>query len=878
MQRSLRSLRGHGEQASRMTDDLPKEFWAALSLHWPDLTPKPLQLEGCAALLRGEDCLAVLPTGFGKSFIYQSAAVCSRGVTVVVTPLLALAEDQVRSLDDRGIAAALLTSSMRAERKQQLLDDLEAEDGEPETRLLYLTPEGLQAPATAAVLRRLHVRGRLAAIVVDEAHCVSQWGHSFRPEYLRVGELRKALPPPVPPLVALTATATPRVRDDLIRQLGMRSPKVLSASADRPNLFWEVAVNVPRHTHARHVQRGPSAAAAAAAGAAADGSMEEKEEEEEEEDEEEDEEEEALGAWVEAQEGSGIVYCSRRNETERVAALLCERGIDAEAFHAGLPLERRQRVSADWMVDSTRVIVSTLAFGMGVDKAAVRFVAHWDPPKTMEGLLQEAGRAGRDGRPAVSRVFYSRSRVPPVGSELAPNASVVRYAEAQLTAEAAATCRRAMLLRHFGEVPLAMAGRSCEVDGCEVDGARRCCDLCECRARLLASGLLPTAHTTKVTATAPTTTAALVASGAGGDPSPARWARLGAVRRPGALSSRGARMTAAAKASGPASHAVLSVVLSAPAASPSPPLPSPLLPSPVLPSQGPPTAAAARGGSTLANTCSSAAAAASQLPQVLARGPLHRATVPAWAKRACGGGLSGGNRCIGTGVSSTHGGRGGRGSPGIADGTSDGPATVTAAHASGLPAAATAPPRSHASQASSSSSSTSMSSSHSASHTTTSRSSASAFRAPRRVDPQPCPQDRNPIGLAANDSYLRSVISFSPRPGARTNLGLLSKRTAGAAILVEKGVAGRGGGGGGLLIDALGRVRTGAANDSDDEEAADPEHDVEMATGSCHEGACGGDDDDGSGIRPFRRRPLEDVPHRDAANNRAAKLPRVGAL
>ena len=149
------------------------------------------------------------------------------------------------------------------------------------------------------------------------------------------------------------------------------------------------------------------------------------------------------------------------------------------------------------------------------------------------------------------------------------------------------------------------------------------------------------------------------------------------------------------------------------------------------------------------------------------------------------------------------------------------------------------------------------------------------------MDPQPCPQERNRIGLAANDAYLRSVISFTPRPGARTNLGLLSKRTAGAAILVEKGAAGRdggGGGGGGLLIDTLGRVRTGAANDSDDEEAADPEHDVEMATGSCHEGACGGDDDDGSGIRPFRRRPLEDVPHRDAANNRAAKVPRVGAL
>ena len=890
------------KQASRMTDDLPKEFWAALSLHWPDITPKPLQLEGCAALLRGEDCLAVLPTGFGKSFIYQSAAVCSRGVTVVVTPLLALAEDQVRSLDDRGIAAALLTSSVRAERKQQLLDDLEAEDGEPETKLLYLTPEGLQAPATAVVMRSLHVRGLLAAIVVDEAHCVCKWGHSFRPEYLRVGELRKALPPPVPPLVALTATATPRVRDDLIRQLGMRSPKMLSASADRPNLFWEVAVSVPRHT----VRRRPSAAAAAAAGAAADGSMEveEKEEEEDEEDEDEDEdedEEEALCAWVEAQEGSGIVYCSRRDETERVAALLCERGIDAEAFHAGLPLERRQRVSADWMVDSTRVIVSTLAFGMGVDKAAVRFVAHWDPPKTMEGLLQEAGRAGRDGRPAVSRVFYSRSRLPPVGSELSPNASVVRYAEAQLTAEAAAKpCRRAMLLRHFGEVPLAMTGR-----GCEVDGAWRCCDLCECRARLLASGLLPTAPTTTVTATAPTTTAALVASGAGGDPSPARWARLGAVRRPGVLSSRavlssrGARMTAAAHASvvlsgpashaalsvvmsGPASHAALSVVMSAPVASPSPPppsppLPSPLLPSPLLPSQGPPTAAAARGSSTLANTCSSAAAAASQLPQVLARGPLHRATVPACAKRACGGGLGGGNRCIGTGASSAHGGRGSRGSRGIADGTSDGPITVTAAHASGLPAAATAPPRSHASQASSSSSS-SLSSSHSASHTTTSRSSASAFRPPRRVDPQPCPQERNPIGLAANDAYLRSVISFTPRPGARTNLGLLSKRTAGAAILVEKGAAGRGGGGGGLLIDALGRVRTGAANDSDDEEAADPEHDVAMATGSCHEGACGGDDDDGYGIRPFRRRPLEDVPQRDAANNRAAKVPRVGAL
>jgi hypothetical protein len=156
------------------------------------------------------------------------------------------------------------------------------------------------------------------------------------------------------------------------------------------------------------------------------------------------------------------------------------------------------------------------------------------------------------------------------------------------------------------------------------------------------------------------------------------------------------------------------------------------------------------------------------------------------------------------------------------------------------------------------------------------------------VDHQPCPQERNPIGLAANDAYLRSVISFTPRPGARTNLGLLSKRTAGAAISAEKGVAGgsavadrsavvgRSGGGGGLLIDALGRVRTGAANDGDDDEAADPEHDVEMAIGSCHEGACGGDDDDGSGTRPCRRRPLEDEPHRAAAN--AAKVSRTSAL
>ena len=178
--------------------------------------------------------------------------------------------------------------------------------------------------------------------------------------------------------------------------------------------------------------------------------------------------------------------------------------------------------------------------------------------------------------------------------------------------------------------------------GCEVEGAWRCCDLCECRARLLASGLLPTAPSTTVTAPAPSTTAApstaaLVASGAGGDPSQARRVRLGAVRRPGAHNSRGTLMAAA----GPAPHAVLSALVASPSPPlPSPPLPSPPLPSPLLPSQGPPTAAAARGSSTLENTCSSAATAASQLPQVLARGPLHRATVPAWAKRACGGGLA----------------------------------------------------------------------------------------------------------------------------------------------------------------------------------------------------------------------------------------------
>lgn len=291
----------------------PADLDAALRRHWNfgAASLKPAQAQAIDALLARRDSLVVLATGYGKSLIFQApAAARAAGVTVVLSPLLSLAEDQINDLDERGVAVAVVNSSIDAEKRASLLKDLE-EDDESDVRLLYVTPESLDTPVVAAALKSLHARGLLHAIAVDEAHCVSTWGHDFRKAYARIGEARDALGAPRVPIQALTATATARVRNDIASGLGLaKGHEVVVGSVDRPSIFLSVV-------------RGESVG-------------------------DDDAELRDLCEWVGAAEGAGIVYCRTRKETERVAGALDDAGVDAVAYHGGLDSERRKRLQAEF--------------------------------------------------------------------------------------------------------------------------------------------------------------------------------------------------------------------------------------------------------------------------------------------------------------------------------------------------------------------------------------------------------------------------------------------------------------------------------------------------------------------------------------------------
>ncbi len=415
-----------------------------LSRHWGFSSLKPEQQRAVDAVMAGRDSLVILSTGYGKSLIFQLPAAARPGVTLVVSPLIALAADQLSALEDRDVAAALFAGSLDRDEKARVLrmlghsgvggdDDDEGDDDDPpEISLLYVTPEALRSDALARALARLHARGLVNAIAVDEAHCVSQWGHDFRTSYQAIGAFRARTLAGVP-VQALTATATARVRADITASLGLRDPVVVAASVDRPNIFMEV-VDGTRWA--------------------------------------DDEAEVAdLARWISARgEGAaGLVYCTKRAECERVADALVDAGLDAAAFHAGLDERARARLQREFCGgDGAPILVATVAFGMGVDKPDVRWVAHWDPPKSLEALLQEMGRGGRDGGAAASRVYWTpRRRVrlsDRAGGEGAGEAvplspSLVAYCETR-------TCRRAALLAHFGE------------RGAAAGGHANCCDVC----------------------------------------------------------------------------------------------------------------------------------------------------------------------------------------------------------------------------------------------------------------------------------------------------------------------------------------------------------------------------------------------------------------
>ncbi len=365
---------------------------------------RPLQREICEATLAGRDVFALLPTGGGKSLCFQLPALADEGLTVVVSPLIALMKDQVDALQASGVAATFLNSTLDADEARSRLRGLHR----GEYRLLYAAPERLLLEGWEQNLRNWNVR-RLA---IDEAHCVSEWGHDFRPEYRQLAKLRAILPEA--PVMALTATATERVREDIIRHLALRDPKVFVASFNRPNLTYRVIAKEKPLSQ-------------------------------------------VLEFLWKRQEESGIVYCASRAAAERVADSLAGRGFAARAYHAGLEAETRAANQEAFLRDETRIICATIAFGMGINKPNVRWIIHHDLPKNIEGYYQETGRAGRDGLPGDCLLLFSPGDIAKQTHFLdeITDAQEQRVARDQLRrmvhyAEGAG-CRRAALLAHFGE-------------------------------------------------------------------------------------------------------------------------------------------------------------------------------------------------------------------------------------------------------------------------------------------------------------------------------------------------------------------------------------------------------------------------------------------
>lgn len=323
---------------------------------------RPGQAEIVSALLAGRDVLAVMPTGAGKSICYQVPALMMPGITVVVSPLVSLMQDQVRALVAAGVKAAYLNNSLTDNQKRLMLR--RAHEGW--YKIIYVAPERLQMPGFLSLAQQLPV----SMVTVDEAHCISQWGQDFRPSYLKIREFLDALPTR-PVVGAFTATATDRVRQDVRLNLGLQSPFALTASFDRPNLYFDVQRTLPS-------EKTPKLLALLA--------------------------EEQPGA-------SGIVYCSTTRQVDEVAQELCDRGYKAAPYHAKLAADVRKQNQEDFLYDRVNIMVATNAFGMGIDKPNVRFVFHYNMPKDLESYYQEAGRAGRDGEPARCVLLYAASDV-----------------------------------------------------------------------------------------------------------------------------------------------------------------------------------------------------------------------------------------------------------------------------------------------------------------------------------------------------------------------------------------------------------------------------------------------------------------------------------
>ena len=377
----------------------------------------PLQEEIIATVLEGRDALVLMPTGGGKSMCYQLPALHFAGLTLVVSPLISLMKDQVDALKAKGIAAAYINSTL----SNREISCVERQAQQGSLKLLYVAPERLSLTGFQHFLTRLKV----SFVAVDEAHCISVWGHGFRPDYRRLGELRRGLPGV--PFLALTATATERVREDIVEQLHLERPERFVASFNRANLRYTV---LPKRfdSFARLLKL----------------------------------------LWTRRGE-SAIIYRTTRKDTEEMAARLRTGGLNARPYHAGLDDDVRHKIQERFIRGRTSIIVATIAFGMGIDKPDIRLIVHYDLPKTLEGYYQETGRAGRDGLPSDCVLFYSDDDVPlleyfadQIEDEVERDNAfdkldrVIEFSQLR-------TCRREFLLRYFGEE---WPGGNC--GGCDV--------------------------------------------------------------------------------------------------------------------------------------------------------------------------------------------------------------------------------------------------------------------------------------------------------------------------------------------------------------------------------------------------------------------------